>query len=227
MRSLDRIASGMAALAGLVLTAMINMVSPAAAHPHVWVSAQATVVYENGKITGIRHRWSFDEMYSAMAITGLDTNNDGIYSREELNELAKVNMDGLEELGYYTFAKLGSTELKFKKPTEFWHEVDKDGLLYLTYILPLAEPVLAEAPGFNFAVYDPSFFIAFTFVKDEPISLSGAPAGCKFAIAVPEKDAEDLKRLNEAFAGQLTAGNQNAGTGVTYSKTINVSCPKG
>ena len=212
----------------VAMASVLAIVSaPASAHPHVWVNVEATVVYDNGKIVGIRNKWSFDEMYSAMAITGLDTNNDGVYSREELADLAKVNMEGLEELGYYTFAKLGKADLKFTKSTEYFHEVDKEGLLSLTFVLPLTEPVLAEAEGFNFAVYDPTFFIAFVYAKDDPIKLAGAPAGCKVSIAVPEKDAEDLKRLNDAFAGQLTAGDKNAGTGTTFSKTVNVSCGKG
>jgi ABC-type uncharacterized transport system substrate-binding protein len=36
------------------------------------------------QIVGIRHAWTFDEFYSAMAVQGLDTNGDGVYSAEEL-----------------------------------------------------------------------------------------------------------------------------------------------
>lgn len=62
---------------------------PAAAHPHVFVSVSAEVQYDaEGQLTGIRHRWAFDEMYSASAVLGLDTNGDGKYDRTELQELA-------------------------------------------------------------------------------------------------------------------------------------------
>ncbi|MGH6936140.1 MAG: DUF1007 family protein, partial [Methylocella sp.] len=38
----------------------------AAAHPHVWVSARAQVIFDaKGEIEAIRHAWTFDEMYSA------------------------------------------------------------------------------------------------------------------------------------------------------------------
>lgn len=57
------------------------MARPAQAHPHVWVTVEATVLYENGQITGLMHKWTFDDMYTAMAIQGLDTNGDGTYSR--------------------------------------------------------------------------------------------------------------------------------------------------
>ena len=44
-----------------------------------------------------------------MAIEGLDKNGDGKYDRQELSELAQVNIDGLKEFNYFTVAKLGTT----------------------------------------------------------------------------------------------------------------------
>jgi len=47
------------------------------AHPHVWVTAKAQIVYADGKVTGVRHAWSFDPEYSAFVTQGLDANKDG------------------------------------------------------------------------------------------------------------------------------------------------------
>lgn len=212
----------------VALVAMMELVAPrpAQAHPHVWVTAEATVVYTDGRITGIKHRWTFDEMYSTMAIEGLDTNKDGIYSREELAELAKVNIEGLQEFGYFTFAKLGETDLKLAAPKDYWLEVDKQGALSLYFTVDFAEPLPAGAQGFSFRIADPSFFIAFELAKDEPIKLAGAPAGCKVSLGLSEKDTAELKRLNEAFGGTLTAGNANAGTGLGYAQSAFVECGK-
>jgi ABC-type uncharacterized transport system substrate-binding protein len=199
---------------------------PAAAHPHVWVTVEATVVYEGGKITGLSHKWTFDDMYTAMAIEGLDTNGDKIYSKEELADLAKVNIDGLKEFGYFTYAKLGETALKLKEPVDYWLE-HKDGVLSLHFTLPLDQPVLADAEGFNFSVYDESFFIAFDFAKDNPVKLgAGAPHGCTASVGVPEKDVQQLQDLNKAFGGQLTAGNANAGMGGGYAQTAMLTCKR-
>lgn len=218
-----RLVATLLAVAAAIVAALAT---PAAAHPHVWVNVQSSIVYEGGRITGIRHRWQFDEMYSTMAIQGLDTNNDGIYSRDELAELTKVNMEGLKEFNYFTVMKLGDQPLKVKDPTDAYLEVDKQGVLSLIYTLPLAEPVLAEAEGFTFAVYDASFFIAFEFAGPEPVKLENAPAGCKLNMTGSEKETAELKRLNDAFGGQLTAGDANQGTGMGYAKSVGVSCPK-
>ena len=71
--------------------------------------------------------------------------------------------------------------------------------------------MLADAQGLNFSVYDESFFIAFDFVKDDPIKLSAAPHGCSATVGVPENELKHLQALNKAFGGQPTAGNANAG----------------
>ena len=48
---------------------------------------------------------------------------------------------------------------------DYWLE-HKDGLLSLHFTLPFASPVPAEAKGFSFAVYDPTYFIAFELAED-------------------------------------------------------------
>ena len=101
-------------------------------------------------------------------------------------------------------------------------------MLSLNFTLPLEEPVLADAEGLTFSVYDESFFIAFDFKKKEnPVKLGdGAPAGCTASFAVPPKDLEDLQNLNQAFGGQLTAGNANMGMGSGYAQTVTVGCKR-
>lgn len=221
-RSAAALARGMAG--GLVAAGLAAC--PASAHPHVWVSVETTVVYETGKLAGFQHRWTFDDMYTAMAVQGLDKNQDGVYSKEELAELAQVNLDGLKEFDFFTYARIKETPVKLAPPKDYWLE-HKDGVLSLHFTLPLAEPVPAETEGFEFAVYDQTFFIAFDLAKDNPVRLSqGAPTGCAAKVGNSEKELADLQKLNDAFGGQLTAGNANQGMGLGYAATISLSCAK-
>ncbi|MEQ1717665.1 MAG: DUF1007 family protein [Hyphomicrobium sp.] len=221
------IASRLATLT--ILTTLLAMApaAPAAAHPHVWVTYETTVVYDKGALIGFDHVWTFDDMYTSMAVQGLDKDGDGAYSRAELAELAEVNMQGLKDFDYFTYAKLGTTDVKISGPKDAWLE-HKNGILSLHFRLPLEQPVLAEAEGFTFAVYDPSFFIAFEPEKTDAIKLAaGAPQGCKAAIVEPKPDAnsEELKAqlLNDAFAQQL---GQTTNIGGGFTKTISVTCAK-
>lgn len=216
MQQTSRIKALVAALA-LVIT---GAAAPALAHPHVWVTSKAEVVYEAGKIAAVQHHWTFDEFYTAMAIQGLDTNNDGVYSREELAELAKVNMDGLKEFDFFTYAKLAGNKLAFGPPQDYWLE-HKDGILTLHFKLPLKEPLAADAAGFQFAVYDPSFFIAFELAKGDAVTLAGAPAGCKVTVGQME-ETPDEKTLTGAMSQQL--GTMGMGSGTTKSAVV--TCAK-
>lgn len=208
---------GLAALAaGLVFAA------PAAvhAHPHVWVAVEATVAYDGGNIKGLSQRWEFDDMYTAMAIQGLDTNGDGTYTREELQDLAKVNIDGIEQFEYFTFAKLAGTQLKFVRPTEFWLEYQNEKLT-LTFLLPLEAPVAAKAPGFEFSIYDPTWFIAFDLPKDTSVKLgAGAPAGCELNLNAPASQGGEAQALVDAFTAQL------GGDASSLAKTVRVECAR-
>lgn len=200
----------------LVAAALAAPAPPAVAHPHVWITVETMVLYENGAFTGLHHKWTFDEFYTAMAIEGLDKNNDGIYDREELAELAKVNVDGLKEFGYFTYPVLGGQEVKLKEATDYWLE-HKGGALSLHFTVPFAAPVAAPAKDFAFVVQDPAFYIAFLPAKTDPVTFAeGAPKSCKATIGNPKTENDDAERLAKAFA-QLA-------TPVSATKAVSIRC---
>ena len=121
MRATTSILAMATAVAGLSCAT-----SQALTHPHVWVTMKETVLYDKAAITGLQQAWTFDEIYTQQAIEGLDKNGDGKYDREELKELAQVNIDGLKEFEYFTFAKLGDKPLKFNPPVDYWYYPDTD-----------------------------------------------------------------------------------------------------
>src|SRR3954467_10896235 len=97
------------ALAGLVLAG-----GTVSAHPHVGVTIKSAVVYgPDGAITGVRHAWSFDDMYSAFATQGLEQKKKGEFTREELEPLAKVNVESLKEYDFFTYAKANGKDVSF------------------------------------------------------------------------------------------------------------------
>lgn len=221
---------GMARAASLALSLAMSIAAAgtAAAHPHVWVSVETRVIYDGGRISALEHKWTFDEMYTAMAIQGLDKNGDGTYDRAELAELAQVNMEGLKGFDYFTHAKLKDAQVKFGAPLDPWLE-HKNGILALRFRLPLEAPVAPGADAFNFSVEDPTFFIAFDFAKGQPVTLAdGAPAGCKAEFdAATAPDASEQTALADAFAGALGDAAQGGGTaGVGMGQSVMIKCAK-
>lgn len=193
-----------------------------AAHPHVWVTVETEVEVSDTKdITGFRHRWTFDEFYTAFAVQGLDTDGDGKYSREELEPLAKVNMDSLREFEFFTFAKLSGEAVALKEPVNYWLEF-KDSLLTLHFTLPLNAPVKeAQAKNFSFAVYDPVFYVAFSFADKTPVRLAG-----RAALPCQPLVADRAGRMEIPLGGTFGEGfDPSENIGQSFSQTVTLSCP--
>src|SRR3954464_15885545 len=104
-----------AAFTGLLLSS-----GAASAHPHVWVTMKSAVVYgPDGAITGVRHAWTFDDMYSAFATQGLEQKKKGEFTLEVLRPLAKVNVESLKEYDFFTYAKANGKDVSFVDPVEY------------------------------------------------------------------------------------------------------------
>ena len=116
----------------------------AEAHPHVWITAKSEVVYApDGSMTGVRHAWTFDEMFTTYALQGLATKTKGVYTREELAPLAQTNVESLKEFNFFTFAKADGKKEKFAEPVDYFLEY-KDSALTLHFMLPLKTPFKAK-----------------------------------------------------------------------------------
>jgi ABC-type uncharacterized transport system substrate-binding protein len=194
--------------------------SRAEAHPHVWVTMKSEVVYAaDGSVTGVRHAWTFDDMFSAFATQGLEAKKKGEFTREELAPLAEVNVTSLKEFDFFTHAKADGKKTAFAEPTDYYLDY-KDNLLTLNFILPLKTPV--KSKSLQLDVYDPTYFVDFSFAEKEPVALKGAPSTCKLAVLRPNESAADGRQVGEGFFNSLTSS-QNYGA--QFANKISVTCP--
>jgi ABC-type uncharacterized transport system substrate-binding protein len=180
---------------------LLMAVERASAHPHVWITMKSELVYApDGSATGVRHHWTFDDLFSAYATQGLDAKKKGEFTREELAPLAQVNVESLKDFDYFTFAKANGDKTEFKDPIDYYLGFNaKDTVLTLHFTLPFKTPVMAK--DLDVEVYDPSYFVDFSFVEKDAAALVGAPAACKLTVRRPaEMDAAMASRL-----GQLPA----------------------
>jgi ABC-type uncharacterized transport system substrate-binding protein len=193
--------------------------SAAQAHPHVWITATSELIYApDGSFTGVRHAWTFDDMFSTYALQGLETKTKGVYTREELGPLAQTNVESLKEYGFFTFAKADGKKEKFLEPVDYFLEY-KDAALTLHFTLPLKTP--AKPKQLTVEVFDPEFFIDFGFAKKDPVTLVGAPAACQMQFQRPNDGAANAQKLGE----QTFMGGDNSNYGAMFANKITVDCP--
>jgi ABC-type uncharacterized transport system substrate-binding protein len=214
--SLRRHALGLLAL----IAAIAAAITPASAHPHVWVTASSELVYApDGSITGVRHAWTFDDMFSTYALQGLETKTKGAYTREELAPLAQTNVESLKEFAFFTFAKADGKKQRFVDPVDYYLEY-KDAALVLHFTLPFKAPFKTKELALE--IYDPTFFVDFGLAKNDPIRLVGAPASCKAAIQRPTDGASQAQKIGE---DNFMDGGSNANFGAMFANKITVDCP--
>ena len=214
-------------LLSAVVLAPAVCVAPALAHPHVWVTAKAEIVFDgHGEITAIRHIWQFDPDFTAYATLNLDTNNDGKLEASELKPLADTNIDALKEYDYFTHIYAGTRRIAVAKPTEYWLDFH-GGRLTLFYTLPLAKPLKA-AGDIMLEVGDPEYFVAINFLKGKEVTLDGDANGCAANFRPPHAlDQRTMMMLGAIPASQHDLPPDLVQAASLLSNVITLRCPKG
>jgi ABC-type uncharacterized transport system substrate-binding protein len=210
----------------LVLGLLQLLTSGAAwAHPHVWVTARAEVQFDgDGRISGVRHAWTFDPANSSFMTQGLDTNHDGKLTSGELKDLARENALSLAEFDYFTVLKANGHRQEFSEPDQY-DMTFADGALTLNYVLPLRSPA---DPGKTVSVeiYDPTYFVSLSMAPDNPVTLARAPRGCTVRVTgakgLKPLTAQPPQQLSEAFFLALTS---TANYGAQFANRVQITCP--
>jgi len=200
---------------------LIALAGPALAHPHVWITMRSDVlVSPDGTVTGIRHHWSFDDMFSAFALQGVESKEKGKYTREELAPLAKVNVESLKEYDYFTYVTADGKTIDLAEPTsDYWLDY-ADSILTLNFTLPVKKPV--KAKELKVDIYDPSIFIDFVFAKDDPAKFVGGKE-CKMDVVYPRQMTfAEGKALSEIPADEP---NLSMAWGAKFANKLLVHCP--
>ncbi len=206
--------------------AFLGTVTTAVAHPHLFATVETTVMTTpQGLISGLRIRWNFDETYTQFSLEGLDLNNDGTFSNEEILPLTKENISSLVESKYFTKALQSGQELPQAAVTVYGQDMI-DSKLSLWFELPFATPVDPKAGVFEARIYDPDFFIGFDYMPEKPPLLEGAlAAGCVMALKpLPTTEELDQTRNMLSDKPQDWKPEQPTDFGSMFAQPLTVTC---
>jgi ABC-type uncharacterized transport system substrate-binding protein len=171
----------------LLALALVVPAAAAKAHPHIWIRATATLQFEGGKITGIRHEWLFDDFFSNALITDFDKNKDKQFDAAETKELQANAFVALKEFGYFTHVRVGGKAVTIETVRDFVPAIEKDKVIYrFTAVLP--QPVDPRATPFDAGVYDHSYYVDVEVNPQLGVKLAGGGSeACKFALVEDKK----------------------------------------
>jgi ABC-type uncharacterized transport system substrate-binding protein len=199
---------------------------PAQAHPHVWIEMQSSVVFtEDGLIKGVDLEWTFDDAYTQMALEGLDVDGDGLYSQSELAPLTKENISSLKDYEFFTVMRANGEQQKIAEVTDFG-QIWSNNKLKLHLQVPLATPIDPKTQEFVLKVYDPEFFIAIDYVKDDPVDVIGKmPESCKLVVKPVPTDAElDQTRTMLSTKGADWKPENAEEFGALFAQAVSIAC---
>ena len=168
---------------GILIGSLMLTAAPAGAHPHVWIEANATLVFERGKVTAIRLHWTFDQIFSSAVIGEYDKNKDKSFNAAETADLRKNAFSNLKHYSYFTHLRIAGKPAEASKVAGFKASIVKGQLVY-RFTLRLDDPVDPLKTPLGVTLYDKSFYVDVQFRKKNPLRLVGkGSAGCTHSIA--------------------------------------------
>ncbi|NNG04216.1 MAG: DUF1007 family protein [Inquilinus sp.] len=166
-------AGGVAVLAAATLAGA----RPAAAHPHVWIDARASLVMADGLLQGIAVEWTLDAFVSALLIEDFDGDGDGAFSTHEAAALHDQTFSGLSEYGYYTHLTVDGIDIGPAEIRDFAPAIAGDAVVY-RFFAPLPIPADPTRKRVEVAFYDETYYVDVALVEPG-IALAGAEGlGC-------------------------------------------------
>ena len=208
------------AVIAIVISALF-VTTPAQGHPHAWIDLHSTVLFDaDGRVTGLRQIWLFDDFYTLFVLEDLDDDGDGKVEPAKLRQLAARNLGNLKEYSYFTVVR-ADDRIVGVEPTGEFKTFMREGRLVLIFTLRLAEALDPARTAVSYEIYDPSYYIEVLHVDENPVAFEGvASAACHYALIEPRPSVEAVA---EAVALDR---NQTArdGLGAVFAQRIELTC---
>ncbi|AMO47738.1 ABC-type uncharacterized transport system, periplasmic component [Enterobacter sp. FY-07] len=191
-----------------------------AAHPHSFIRLKTQVLAENGQFTGLKMRWTMDEITSADLLYDAGNAKPG---EEIWKKLAAEVMANVLGQHYFTEVWHDGQKVKFlNRPTEYG--MAREGhQAVLTFILPLAQPQPLHGQTYTFATFDPTYYVDMSYEHDSDASLSGAlQMSCKVAVHTP-KPGEEVLNYAQSLDKE-DAPEEDMQLGKQFAQTVTLAC---
>lgn len=164
----------------------------AQAHPHSFITLQTELIAENGQLTGLKMRWTMDEITSAdLLYDAADARPDD----EIWRKLAAEVMANVLGQHYFTEFWHDGQRVKFNNKPAGYGLARKGYQVVLTFVLPLAHPQPLSGQKYIFSTFDPTYYVDMRYQKDADVRLPVAlRQRCTTRVHTPEP-GEDIRQF--------------------------------
>mgnify|MGYP000064559653 FL=1 len=206
------------------LLAALAMPVTATAHPHVFVQAQVTVVFDDAGGLGIKLDWFYDDLFSLLVTTdlGIDMDGDLVLTAQEQALLdSQITAWPPDYTGDLEVSQGGRVLALAKKQNHSMSYVE--GLFHEVHLRPVPAVPDADSP-IQIRVFDPSFYTAYDLRA--PVLIEGRD-NCTAEIIPADVDAAyDLAEslLDGRQAGEVGPDDYFPEIGDAFADTIVVTC---
>ena len=165
-------------------------VVPAGSHPHIFIVQRLSMVFDEKGLAGIRVHWKFDDMFAGMIAEDHDFNHNGYLEADEVKSIREKAFSYLAESNYFVFIKIENRPFQVKYTTDFT-AILQDGRLEYRFFIPCHVKATRNEKEITVATYDPSYYSAVFFAKNNPVSLISSDA-CEVKTAIREDPATTI-----------------------------------
>jgi ABC-type uncharacterized transport system substrate-binding protein len=161
----------------------------AAAHPHVFIDNRVTFILADQKIAGFRENWLFDEIFSDQLLEQFDTDQDGVFSAVENQQIAATTLPSLANFNYFTYVWVDGKDLGRLEPSDF-HASAKKGVVTFDFMVMLPKPVEPRRQSLALEINDRSYYVEVLLAKQDPIKFQGRGSlACSASVTKDVKNA--------------------------------------
>ena len=159
----------------LALALIATPLSGAAGHPHIFIKHGMTLLFGAHNLVGIRMRWTFDEMYSAMLEADYTKAQDGSVTPEEVKRIEKENFSNLANYNFFIDLKINDAPVRVTDVQDF-AATFSDHRATFEFTVPIKTEELREPNIAEIGVFDPEYYVEFTILDHDPITIENGSA---------------------------------------------------
>ena len=205
-------------------TALLTAVTPASAHPHVFVDGGVDFVLRDGNILeALEVTWLYDEFETLYILSsyGLSLNDAGGLDEADRQELVRLRSDWPDDFDGSAHLSADGVGVALEWPTDLDARLI-EGRLEVTFTRYLETPMPLGQRLVEVAFYESTYFFAFSATKN-PILLGDA-GHCTAGVLPFDPDPQDtaLQAMLSRLSREETPGIENVGA--LFADRIVVRC---